>query len=256
MVKDICENNSKVSIIIPMYNGTKTLPETLESIFAQTYSNWEVIIVDDCSKDNSLSLAEEYAQKDSRIRVFQMSANGGPGAATKYGFEKATGGLVAFIDTDDLWVPDKLERQIKFMVENDYAFTATDYVQMDENSIDTGRIIKCKQTATYKDVLKTCPIGSSTVIITSELLSKVDIPTIRKNNDYSLWLRLLKIYPCVYGINEVMMRYRVWSESISYNKFKKVKYFWQVYREYEGFSVVKSLFLLMEWTVIKILKIK
>lgn len=255
-VKDQLEINPKVSIIIPLYNTKSLLKQTIDSVLAQTYTDWEIIVVDDCSTDGSFEHAQFLAEKDSRIKVYKMDQNSGPGSATKFGFEKSSGGLVAFIDSDDLWAPDKLSKQITFMEENNYEFTCTDYEQINEDGESIHRVIKCKDKAAYKTVLKTCPVGSSTVILTASLLRQVDIPTIRKNNDYTLWLRLLKIYPCIYGMHETLMYYRVWSQSISYNKFKKVKYFWIAYREYEDFSILKSLFLLMEWTVIKVLRIK
>ena len=116
--------------------------------------------------------------------------------------------------------------------------------------------MKCKNKADYKTVLRTCPVGSSTVVITSSLLKKVEIPSIRKNNDYSLWLRILKVYPYIYGMQENLMRYRVWSQSISHNKLKKVKYSWKVFREYENLSLIYSTFLILEWAFVKITKIK
>lgn len=248
--------NPKVSIIVPLYNTKKLLSETIESVLSQTYTNWEMIIVDDCSTDGSYEYAMTFSEKDQRIQVYKLDCNSGPGAATKYGFEKAKGEMIAFLDSDDLWMPVKLERQIKYMTDHQYEFTCTDYEQINEKSSRIGRTIRCKERADYKSVLRICPVGSSTVMITSDLLRKVDIPTIRKNNDYSLWLRILKIYPYVYGMQETFMLYRVWPQSISYNKFKKIKYSWRVFREYEGFSVMFSLFLILEWAFIKIMKIK
>ena len=190
--------NPKVSIIVPLYNTKKLLSETIESVLSQTYTNWEMIIVDDCSTDGSYEYAMTFSEKDQRIQVYKLDCNSGPGAATKYGFEKAKGEMIAFLDSDDLWMPVKLERQIKFMTDHQYEFTCTDYEQINEKSSRIGRTIRCKERADYKSVLRICPVGSSTVMITSDLLGKVDIPTIRKNNDYSLWLRILKIYPYGY----------------------------------------------------------
>ena len=255
VVSEIFQINSKVSIIIPMYNAVAKLSDTIESLFAQSYKNWEAIIVDDCSTDHSYEYAKKY-EIDSRIKVYKMKKNSGPGAATKYGFSKASGGIVAFIDSDDVWMPDKLEVQIDFMIKNNYEFTCTDYMQIDESGNDLNRIIKCKKIAQYKDVLKTCPVGSSTVMITADLLHKVNIPEIRKDNDYALWLQLLRRYPYVYGMGKVLMQYRVWPQSISYNKIKKVKYHWKVYREYENFSVLKSVYLIVRYAIIKLLGIK
>ena len=245
-----------ISIIVPNYNSEQVLQETLDSVLSQTYTNWELIFVDDCSTDNSYQLASDNSIKDNRIKIFQLTKNSGPGVATKYGFTKATGEWVAFIDADDVWPSNKLEKQMKFTLENNYEFTCTDYEQVDGESKSLNRIIKTYPKANYKKVLMYCPIGSSTVIIKSSLLAKVDIPETRKNNDYSLWLRLLKVYPYIYGIQEVMMQYRVWPQSISYNKFKKIKYHWFVYREYEHKSIFTSSLLICWWGIIKVLKIK
>lgn len=252
----LIKKNSKVSIIVPLYNTKNLLAETIESVLSQTYTNWEMIIVDDCSTDGSYEYAMTFSEKEQRIKVFQLSCNSGPGEARKYGYEKAEGEIIAFLDSDDLWMPVKLERQITFMADHQYEFTCTDYEQINEKGSCIGRTIYCKEQADYRSVLRTCPVGSSTVMITSDLLGKVDMPTIRKSNDYSLWLRILKIYPYVYGIQETLMLYRIRPQSISYNKFKKVKYSWRVFREYEGFSVMFSLFLILEWAFIKIMKIK
>lgn len=255
-VAEQIKNNAKVSIIVPMYNATSTLQETIESVQAQTYSNWELILVDDCSKDNTKSFAEGFAEKDPRIKVFQMQKNGGPGAATKMGFEKSTGGLVAFVDADDLWIPEKLQKQIDFMVQNDFEFVCSDYLWVDEQGKSLHKVIKCKGTADYNTILKSCPIGSSTVVITSRQLRRVEIPTIRKNNDYALWLMLMRYGLKIYGMHEILMKYRIIATSNSFNKRKMIKYFWEVYRKQEGFSVPKSAVLLGRYIFIKLVGIK
>lgn len=254
-VKEILKQNPTVSVIVPMYNALDTLRETVESVQAQSYTDWELILVDDCSKDETKAFAEGLAQKDPRIKVYQMEQNGGPGAATKLGFSKATGGFAAFIDADDLWTPDKLEKQLAFMAENNYEFVCSDYCWVDAQGKDLNKTIKCATEADYKTILKRCPIGSSTVVITSRWLSKVDIPVIRKNNDYALWLALLRDGGKIYGQHEIFMKYRILESSNSFNKRKMIKYFWQVYREQEGFSVPKSTWLLGQYIAIKALKI-
>jgi glycosyltransferase involved in cell wall biosynthesis len=245
-----------ISIIIPNYNSALVLQETIDSVLAQTYTNWEIIFVDDCSTDNSYQLAIENSKKDDRIKTFQLEENSGPGFATKFGFTKSKGEWVAFIDADDVWPSFKLEKQMKFTLDNDYEFTCTDYEQVDGNSKPLNRVIKTYPKANYRKVILLCPIGSSTVIIKSSLLAKIDIPETRKSNDYALWLKILRIYPYIYGIQEVMMQYRVWPQSISYRKFKKIKYHWFVYREYEHKSVLNSAFLIIWMGIIKVLKIK
>jgi len=250
------KKNNLVSIIIPMYNAENIIKETLQSVQNQTYKNWEAIIIDDCSIDKSFEYVTNYSKTDPRIKIFKMEKNSGPGAATKFGFKKSKGELIAFLDSDDLWVENKLEEQINFMKKNNYAFICTDYEQINEKSEPLGRYIRCKKKANYLDVLYTNPIGSSTVMITRELLNKIDIPIIRKDNDYSLWLKLLKIYPYVYGIRECYMKYRVWKKSISYNRFGSIKYHWIVYKDYENFSSIKAIYLIINWGFIKLLKIK
>lgn len=255
-VTEILDENPLISIIIPMYNTLNVIDETLKTVYAQSYVDWEIILVDDCSSDGSYEYAKKLAEKEKRIKVYKLAKNSGPGAATKFGFSKASGGFAAFLDSDDLWTPDKLKVQIEYMKRNNYLFSCTDYEQIDENGNSLGRIMSCKDCATYKTVLNSCPIGSSTVIISSELLGMVSIPDIRKCNDYTLWLRLLRLYPCVYGLHENLMKYRIWSQSISYNKFKKIKYFWKSWREYEHLSVPYSIVLLIRWTLNKLMKIK
>lgn len=250
------EEKPLVSIIMPMYNAETKVEETIESVKRQTFRNWELIIVDDCSKDNSYDLVATISKNDSRIHLYKLDKNQGPGYATKVGVGHATGSLIAFIDSDDLWPDEKLEKQIRFMKENHYDFTCTDYEQIDEHGKPLQRIIKAKIKANYKNILHTNPIGSSTVIITTDLIKKIDIPEIRKDNDYALWLQILKVTDYVYGMNEVLMQYRVWSQSLSHNRFKSVKYHWYVFRKYEGFGILKSVLLEGLWAAVKILGIK
>lgn len=255
-VKEQFERNPIISIVVPMYNAVTTLRETIESVQAQTYSNWELILVDDCSTDNTKEFAASFAEKDDRIKIYQMRQNGGPGAATKMGVKYATGSAVAFIDADDLWVEDKLEKQVKFMIDNDYEFVCSDYLWIDEAGKSLNKVIKCKMVADYKVILHSCPIGSSTVVIMKEQLDKVEVPIIRKNNDYALWLVLMREGLKIYGMHEILMKYRIIGTSNSFNKRKMIKYFWKVYREQEGFTVVKSTFLLAQYIFIKIVGIK
>lgn len=255
-VKEQFDLNPLVSIIVPMYNAISTLEDTVNSVKGQTYTNWELVLVDDCSKDNTKELADRIANNDARIRVYQMPKNGGPGAATKMGFEKAIGGFVAFIDADDLWPAEKLQKQIDFMIRNNYDFVCSDYRWVDVAGKPLNKIIKCRTVADYKTILHMCPIGSSTVLITAEQLRKVSIPVIRKNNDYALWLEILRDGTKIYGMHEVLMDYRIISSSNSFNKRKMIKYFWEVYRKQEGFSAIKSAFLLGQYIFIKIVGIK
>ena len=245
-----------VSIVIPVFNVEETLAETMATVFSQTYTNWEVIFVDDCSTDGSFELCQKFVNEDKRITLYQMKENAGPGAARKLGCSKAKGEFIAFLDADDLWVAEKLEKQIRFMMQNQVDFLCSDYEQIDGQGKPLNRKISCKEKASYRDVLLFNPVGCSTVVISTNLLRQVELTEIRKNNDFSLWLRLLKITKYIYGLQETLVFYRVWPKSISYNKVKKIKYHWWVFREYEHFSVLTSILLVGWWCAIKVLRIK
>ena len=155
----------------------------------QTYKNWELIIVNDCSTDSSVEIVEKYIETE-KIKLFNLEKFWPAVAETKV-IEKHLV-IIAFLDSDDLWYSDKLEKQLNFMVDNDYNFTATDYEQIDEFSNKTGKVLKTKDKADYKKVLTSCPIGNLTVIYNVDKLGKFVIPNIRKKNDYVLWLQILK----------------------------------------------------------------
>lgn len=170
--------------------------------------------------------------------------------------ELATGKYMAFLDSDDLWTSDKLEKQIAFMKDNNYNFTCTAYKQIDENGNPLNRIIKPKVKTDYNGVLLSCPVGNSTVMYNVEKLGKFVVPNIRKRNDDALWLQILKKEKFIYGLNDVLMKYRVRRNSISSNKLDLIKYHWQLYREIEHLSVLRSVFHICYWVLIKVLKIK
>lgn len=152
-------NSSLVSIIMPTYNCAKFIEESIESVLSQTYKNWELIIVDDCSNDNTEDIVKRYCETDDRIKYLKLDVNSGAAIARNKGIEQARGKYIAFLDSDDLWMDGKLEKQISFMEENNYNFTCTDYMQIDESGKPNGVIIKCKKKVDYNGVLLSCPIG-------------------------------------------------------------------------------------------------
>lgn len=254
------EKNQKiqnlVSIITPTYNCGDFIAETIESVLSQTYKNWEMIIVDDCSTDNTKEVVEEYMKKDNRIQYHILDVNSGAAVTRTKAMALAKGKYIAFIDSDDLWTPDKLEKQIKFMEDNNYNFTCTDYEQIDEKGNSLNRVIKTKNKTDYNGVLLTCPIGNSSVMYNVENLGKFEVPNIRKRNDDALWLQILKKEKYIYGMKEVLMKYRIRENSISSNKLQLVKYHWKLYREIEHLSVARSVFHIGCWGFIKVFKIK
>ena len=243
--------NPKVSIITPVYNSQKFLEECILSVQNQSYSNWEHILVDDCSKDDSLSIIRKYAEKDNRIKYHQLKKNSGAGVARNFAIEKAIGSYIAFLDSDDIWFPKKLEMQLDFMKENDYHFTFTDYEQFKEEDTSEPKIIRCKAIVTYSRALLKNPIGCLTVVYDAKHFGKKYMPSIRKRQDYALWLELLKLENG-YGLDKCLARYRTGNDSIPANKMDLLKYEWRIYREVEGLSWIRSSFYLLSAVVLKL----
>lgn len=245
-----------VSVITPTYNCASFIGETIESIQTQTYQHWEMIIVDDCSKDNTKEVVEKYSNKDKRIKYYCLEKNSGAAVARTKAMDLAEGEYMAFCDSDDLWMENKLEKQIKFMKKYDIAFSCTSYEQIGENGNLLHKTIKTIPKTDYNRLLLDCPVGNSTVMYNVEKMGKFKVPNIRKRNDDALWLQMLKKEKYIYGMKDVLMKYRIRSNSISSNKLKVIKYHWILYREIEDLSVLRSLFHIGYWCVIKGLKIK
>ena len=244
-----------VSIIMPTYNCGEFIEKTINSIINQTYTNWELIIVDDCSNDNTKEVLKKY-EADKRINYIKLTKNSGAAVARTKAIKRANGNYIAFLDSDDLWYPDKLTKQLKFMKENNYDFTCTAYEQIDENDKSLNKVINTRKKADYNRILLDCPVGNSTVMYNVDKLGKFKVPNIRKRNDDALWLQIIKKAKYIYGYNEVLMKYRIRRNSISSNKLSLIKYHWQLYREIEYLSVARSIFHICYWGIIKTLHIK
>ena len=245
-----------VSIITPTYNCAKFIAETIDSVLAQTYKNWEMIIVDDCSQDDTQRIVEDYVSKDSRIRYYLLDKNSGAAVARTTAMNLAKGSYMAFLDSDDIWLPNKLEQQIAWMQSNGYAFSCTAYEQIDENGNSRGKIIKTIKKTSYNRLLLDCPVGNSSVLYDVEKMGKFEVPNIRKRNDDALWLQMLKKEKYIWGMPDVLMQYRIRKNSISSNKFKVIKYHWILYREIEHLSIFRSVFHICYWCLIKALHVK
>jgi teichuronic acid biosynthesis glycosyltransferase TuaG len=235
-----------VSIITPTYNSLQFIKETIQAILTQTYTNWELLITDDCSTDDTWQLLQEYAKKDKRIKVFQLKNNSGPGVARNFSIKQATGRFIAFCDSDDQWKPDKLEKQLNFMNENDLALSCSSYNVIDEEGKPIGQVI-APQKLTYKTMLRNNYIGCLTAIYDTEKLGKVFMPDIRKRQDWALWLIILKKIPYALSIQENLAIYRDRSQSMSSNKIDLIKYNWNIDRKIEKFSVISSMFLILQF---------
>ncbi|MBM7606285.1 glycosyltransferase involved in cell wall biosynthesis [Metabacillus crassostreae] len=244
-----------VSVIMPAYNCGEFIGFSLDSVIDQTYRNWEVIVVDDCSKDNTEEIIKEYILKDSRIKYYRLPTNSGAALARNKAIEHARGKYIAFLDSDDVWRNDKLTKQITFMKLNDYNFTCTSYSKIDELGNDLNRIIRTKSRRDYEGILKTCP-GNSTIVYNAEQLGKFKIPNIKKRNDYVLWLQVIKKEKYLYGLEESLSSHRIRSNAISSKKSSLISYHWKVYREIEDLSIMKSCFLIMYWVFATLFKLR
>jgi len=247
--------NNLVSIITPSYKSEKFISETIESVLSQTYQNWEMIIVDDCSPDNSNKIIEEYCEKDDRIKLIKLEKNSGPAVARNRAIEEAKGRYIAFLDADDLWKPEKLEKQLLYMNENNLAFAYSSYDLIDENNNNIGTFIT-KEIITYEDMLKTCSVGCLTAIYDTKKLGKVYMPNILKRQDYGLWLKILKKIDSTKGILEPLAIYRIRKDSVSSNKIKAAQYQWKIYREVEKLNFFQSIYYFIHYAYNGVIKYK
>jgi teichuronic acid biosynthesis glycosyltransferase TuaG len=232
--------SSLVSIITPSYNSSKFIKDCIASVFSQTYKNWEMIIVDDCSKDNSKEIISELSTKDKRIKPIFLEKNVGAAEARNAAIRQSKGKYVAFLDSDDLWNPKKLEKQLSFMYENEIAFSYTNYQFMSENGADLSNIILAPEKMTYDSYLKNTIIGCLTVIIDREKSGEFEMPNIRSSHDMALWLLIMKRGFSAYGLDENLARYRIVSTSNTASKWHAVNDVWKVYRQVEKLSFIYS----------------
>lgn len=245
-----------VSVITPAYNCAQFIGKTIESVQAQTYDNWEMVIVDDSSTDNTREVVESYSKDDSRVRYICLKENSGAAVARTESMKAAEGEYMAFLDSDDMWKPEKLDKQLAFMREEGHPFSCTAYEQVDEQGNPLGKVIKTIRRTSYNRLLLDCPVGNSTVMYSVRAMGKFEVPNIRKRNDDALWLQMLKKEPYIWGMPEILAEYRVREGSISHNKFDLVKYHWKLYREIEHLGVLRSIFHVLIWGFIKVFKIK
>ena len=228
----------KVSVIVPVYNSKKHIKECINSIINQTYKNLEIIIVNDKSTDNSLKIINKI--KDKRIKIINLMKNSGVAVARNEGIKEATGDYICFIDSDDYWVLKKIEKQVKFMRDNDYTFIYSDYEFFRNGKRHRAGV---PSSITYKQALKNTTIFTSTVMFNMHYLTKEDIymPLIKRGQDTACWWQVLKKGITAYAINEVLSIYRVEGKSLSSNKFKALKRTWYIYKR-ENLNFFKRIY--------------
>ena len=236
---------SLVSVIMPVYNAKKIVAESVQSIQTQTYSDWELLAVDDGSQDSSIEILTALSEKDQRIRLFRQKQNGGVAEARNRGIQEADGQYLAFLDSDDLWRPEKLAKQVAFMKEHHVAISATAYGVIDETGKKAGvdrHFMGVKDGDGYRsydfqDLLKGNALGCLTVMMNREALQeqgykgKIAFPQIR-HEDYALWLSILRQGVKAYALDEVLADYRINSTSVSGNRWRSAKWTYTIYRDY------------------------
>ncbi len=229
-----------VSIITPSYNSEQFILQAINSVINQSYINWEMIIVDDSSEDNSKDVISSVAESESRIRTFFLDSNVGPAEARNLALRNAKGKYIAFLDSDDFWHPQKLYKQILFMQRNDIAFSYTSYQLVSEDGLNKKKIIRALSKISYFDYLKNTIIGCLTVIIDVEKTGFFEMPNIRSSHDMALWLLIMKRGFAAYGLDEDLASYRLVHNSNSSSKIKAAKDVWSVYRKEEKLSFFYS----------------
>lgn len=246
-------NEDLVSVVVPVYNAAKYITDTILSVKSQTYKNWELILVDDGSTDDSLKIMNDLAKEigeTERIHVISSPGKLKAAGARNLGVKNAGGRYIAFLDADDLWFSDKLEKQLELMAEKDCAFSFTGYEFADEDGIGVKKIVRVPEKINYNKAIKNTTIFTSTVIFDLKKLTKEDIemPMV-ESEDSATWWKVLKIVPYAYGLNEALTLYRRPVDSLSSNKIVCLRRTWRLYRNVEHFSLIKSAYCFM-WYLI------
>lgn len=232
-----------VSIITPVYNAERFISETIESVRKQSFTQWEMILVNDCSQDESVAIIEEFAKQDGRIKLINLKENSGAAVARNTGIEHAKGRYIAFIDSDDCWSETKLMKQLTFMRHHQYAFTYTDLALVNEEGEVLKERVNVPRSFTYTDLLKNTAIACSTVIIDRKLSGDFRMPLVRKGQDTATWLMLMRERGIsAYGLQEVHNYYRQVQGSISSDRLGALKRTWNTYYNLEKLPLPKALY--------------
>lgn len=249
------EGNKTISIIVPVYRAKRFLEETVASVQNQTYEDWELLLVDDCSGDGSYELACELAKKDARIKPILQLENMGAAKARNRGVDEAQGRYICFLDADDIWEKNKLEKEFSFLQEKSAGFVFTGYEFADEEAKGTGKVVHVPGEITYREALKNTTIFTSTVMIDRAVIADevIYMPQIA-SEDTATWWQILKRYGKGYGLNENLVRYRRSANTLSSNKMVAIKRIWKLYRQQERLSVPYSAYCMCFWALRAVLR--
>lgn len=244
--------NKKVSIVVPVYNAEKYIEQTIACVQAQTCSDWELLLVLDGCTDGSQQVIEACRDKtgDDRVKVIRQPGNMGAARARNRGVAEAKGRYIAYLDSDDLWHPEKLEKQLLFMEQKKAAFAFTGYEFADENGVGLGKVVRVPEKLDYNEALKNTTIFTTTVMFDTEKIDKrlLEMPCI-KSEDTALWWKVLRNGYTAYGLDENLARYRRAGKTLSSNKLEAIRRIWNLYRRAEKLSFPKSLYCFCFWAV-------
>ena len=229
-----------ISVITPAYNSGSYIRNTIESVISQTYQNWEMLIVDDCSTDSTIQIAEEYSKKDDRIKIIKHIKNQGVAAARNTALSEAKGEYIAFLDSDDMWMPQKLDVQYRFMEDNGYVLTYTAYQKYFSETGEKGKLITVPKKMTRSSIFYNTAIACLTVMVNKKVAGDFRMPLLPHSEDQCTWQAILAKGYVACGLNENLALYRVSNNSLTGNKVKAAKRQWNMYRKHYGFSIIKS----------------
>lgn len=246
----------KVTIVTPTWNCEKYIQETIKSVQVQTYQNWEMIIVDDCSTDHTVEIVEKISKKDPRIKLLRQNKNSGAGIARTRSMQNASGRFIAYLDADDIWKPEKLEKQVQFMKDMGCGFSCTSYEVINDAGETLHKYVHMLPKVDYIGFLTNNLIQTVGVMVDTEKVDKkyLVMPDIRRRQDAATWLQVLKAgYDC-YGLDEILAEYRRTASSLSSNKFKAVKGVWSLYRNIENLSIPFSCYCFIRYAFLAVWK--
>lgn len=248
--------NNKVTVVTPTWNSAKYIRETIESVQAQTYQNWEMVIVDDCSTDNTVEIVKDIIKSDSRIRIIEQEVNQGAAIARNIAVQNSKGRFIAYLDSDDRWKKEKLEKQIKFMQDNDYGFSCTSYEVIDFEGKNLNKIVYMLNKVDYRGFLTNNLLQTVGIMIDTYKVDKkyLVMPNIRRRQDAATWMQILKAGFLCYGLHEVLAEYRRTPNSLSSNKIKAVMGTWKLYREIENLPLLLSCYCFIRYSILAIWK--
>ncbi|MDO4762889.1 MAG: glycosyltransferase family 2 protein [Flavobacteriaceae bacterium] len=237
----------EVSIITPSYNSAQYIEETIQSVLNQTFQDWEWLITDDNSQDQTSKIIKKY--NDDRIKLVVLNQNGGAGNARNNALERATGRFITFLDSDDYWHSDFLEKMVSFMKINNIELAYSSYARCNENLEPILKDFKADKEVNFNNILQTCRLSLLSSMYDSQRVGKFFFPTESKREDHVMWLNLLKKISKGLALNETLAKYRMREGSVSRSKRKIIKDQYLVYRKFMNFSVVKSLFYTTLWAL-------